>query len=192
VLATVSSGYPPLRGRLSTCYSPVRHFQAYCYALTFDLHVLGTPPAFILSQDQTLRIDPKALFLTRSSHSLYQSSFRTRTSSYHSLVVNVHRFLQPCASSGGTFEFITPRPPCQVCVALILCQFCVNAHRLLLLLPARPTLPHHPPHHSRYHPQPKAQVPTLSHPSCAVKFGIVRLHLNSCALRSQSRLPVLR
>ena len=23
--------------------------------LTFDLHVLGTPPAFILSQDQTLR-----------------------------------------------------------------------------------------------------------------------------------------
>jgi hypothetical protein len=24
--------------------------------LTFDLHVLGTPPAFILSQDQTLRI----------------------------------------------------------------------------------------------------------------------------------------
>ena len=31
-------------------YSPVRH--APCGA--FDLHVLGTPPAFILSQDQTL------------------------------------------------------------------------------------------------------------------------------------------
>ncbi len=54
VLATVSSGYPPLQGRSSTCYSPVRHFQAYCYTLTFDLHVLSTPPAFILSQDQTL------------------------------------------------------------------------------------------------------------------------------------------
>ena len=25
-------------------------------ALPFDLHVLGTPPTFILSQDQTLRI----------------------------------------------------------------------------------------------------------------------------------------
>jgi hypothetical protein len=29
---------------------------SYCYKNTsFDLHVLGTPPAFILSQDQTLR-----------------------------------------------------------------------------------------------------------------------------------------
>ena len=26
-----------------------------CLATSFDLHVLGTPPAFILSQDQTLR-----------------------------------------------------------------------------------------------------------------------------------------
>jgi hypothetical protein len=32
-------------------YSPVRHW--YCYP--FDLHVLGTPPAFVLSQDQTLK-----------------------------------------------------------------------------------------------------------------------------------------
>ena len=33
-------------------YSPVRH-SLYFYN-AFDLHVLGTPPAFILSQDQTL------------------------------------------------------------------------------------------------------------------------------------------
>ena len=33
---------PPLRNRIATISS-------------FDLHVLGTPPAFILSQDQTLR-----------------------------------------------------------------------------------------------------------------------------------------
>ena len=26
------------------------------WVLSFDLHVLGTPPAFILSQDQTLRL----------------------------------------------------------------------------------------------------------------------------------------
>jgi hypothetical protein len=27
---------------------------------TFDLHVLGTPPAFVLSQDQTLHLEPQA------------------------------------------------------------------------------------------------------------------------------------
>ncbi|MBD5808541.1 hypothetical protein DSD27_05380, partial [Limosilactobacillus fermentum] len=55
---------PPLLGRLPTCYSPVRHSLAtkinqvqapsINWANAFDLHVLGTPPAFILSQDQTL------------------------------------------------------------------------------------------------------------------------------------------
>src|SRR5216684_7705966 len=34
-------------------YSPVRHSLSPCEERTFDLHVLGTPPAFILSQDQT-------------------------------------------------------------------------------------------------------------------------------------------
>ena len=34
-------------------YSPVRHSSSE--EDSFDLHVLGTPPAFILSQDQTLR-----------------------------------------------------------------------------------------------------------------------------------------
>ena len=28
------------------------------HIFSFDLHVLGTPPAFILSQDQTLRVCP--------------------------------------------------------------------------------------------------------------------------------------
>ena len=27
-----------------------------CIAAAFDLHVLGLPPAFVLSQDQTLRL----------------------------------------------------------------------------------------------------------------------------------------
>jgi hypothetical protein len=44
----------------------------------FDLHVLGTPPAFILSQDQTLR-KSHFLFGTQSS----------RAPSYHSSVVKV-------------------------------------------------------------------------------------------------------
>ena len=56
VLATVSSSYPRHMGRLPTCYSPVRNSSARCkhQASAFYLHVLGTPPAFILSQDQTL------------------------------------------------------------------------------------------------------------------------------------------
>ena len=55
VLAPVSRSYSPLKGRLVTCYSPGRrctHGVAPTFSL--DLHVLGTPPALILSQDQTL------------------------------------------------------------------------------------------------------------------------------------------
>src|SRR5690606_32013976 len=57
VLAGVSPGYPPRRGRLLTCYAPVRHSPAPEGAEAYDLHVLSAPPAFVLSQDQTLRMD---------------------------------------------------------------------------------------------------------------------------------------
>ncbi len=62
VLITVSRGCPPVMGRLPTRYSPVRRFplvestEASSTSFSLDLHVLGTPPAFILSQDQTLKI----------------------------------------------------------------------------------------------------------------------------------------
>ena len=58
VLARVSPGYPPLQGRLPTCYSPVRRSPVAEATFAHDLHVLSTPPAFILSQDQTLQLDP--------------------------------------------------------------------------------------------------------------------------------------
>ena len=61
VLAAVSGRCPPAWGRLPTRYSPVRHsvpqglpINGPAPRASFDLHVLGTPPAFILSQDQTL------------------------------------------------------------------------------------------------------------------------------------------
>jgi hypothetical protein len=60
VLIIVSNGYPSVRGRLPTRYSPVRRCpsqesaEASSSEFSLDLHVLGTPPAFILSQDQTL------------------------------------------------------------------------------------------------------------------------------------------
>ncbi len=52
--------------------------------LTFDLHVLSTPPAFILSQDQTLRNTSFKLHF-RAFYSLELFG----TLSYHSSVVNV-------------------------------------------------------------------------------------------------------
>ena len=61
VLAVISDCYPPVQGRLPTRYSPVRHSVISNFNpkksvanASFDLHVLSTPPAFILSQDQTL------------------------------------------------------------------------------------------------------------------------------------------
>ena len=54
VLHQVSLAYPPLGGMLHTRYAPVRHSCTPERALPFDLHVLGLPLAFILSQDQTL------------------------------------------------------------------------------------------------------------------------------------------
>ena len=60
VLAVVSNCCPPLKGRFLTRYSPVRHFpllqldESSFHRFSFDLHVLSTPPAFVLSQDQTL------------------------------------------------------------------------------------------------------------------------------------------
>ena len=60
VLAVVSNCCPPLKGRFLTRYSPVRHCplfhldESLFHRFSFDLHVLSTPPAFVLSQDQTL------------------------------------------------------------------------------------------------------------------------------------------
>ena len=82
VLAIVSNSYPPLPGRLPTRYSPVRNSSKKSKLLSsaFYLHVLGTPPAFVLSQDQTL-------IKSLSSHSflsltdlLFFSLFSTTTS----------------------------------------------------------------------------------------------------------------
>ena len=58
VLITVSGGYPKAKGRLLTCYSPVRRSSTTEVAFPLDLHVLSTPPAFVLSQDQTLHRKP--------------------------------------------------------------------------------------------------------------------------------------
>ena len=53
---------------------PLKHLGASSSMSPLDLHVLGTPPAFVLSQDQTLMFNPtpptganrSMVFLTRS------------------------------------------------------------------------------------------------------------------------------
>jgi hypothetical protein len=53
VLAAVSRGYSEPKDR----FPRVLHPSATPVLLqAFDLHVLGMPPAFVLSQDQTLRL----------------------------------------------------------------------------------------------------------------------------------------
>src|SRR5437763_8640490 len=74
VLAALSGGYPPPGGRSPTRSSAVRHWRAPEGARPSDLHVLGTPPAFILSQDQTLH----HLALTRALSPPRQSLSRSR------------------------------------------------------------------------------------------------------------------
>ncbi len=54
VLPGVTPGCPPERGWLNTRSEPVRNSSPPDGKLPSDLHVLGLPLAFILSQDQTL------------------------------------------------------------------------------------------------------------------------------------------
>ncbi len=63
-LPRVSAGYPLPVGRLATCSSPVRHGRPP-KGLPCDLHALGTPPALILSQDQTLHQCHRGLAVRR-------------------------------------------------------------------------------------------------------------------------------
>ena len=60
----ISRSFPrlsPTTGQVPTRYSPVRHSLPAETGKAFDLHVLGMPPAFVLSQDQTLKFIPDLL-----------------------------------------------------------------------------------------------------------------------------------
>ena len=87
VLVPFSRGYPNLYGRQPTRYSPVRQFNNIPKnTFSLDLHVLGTPPAFILSQDQTLHciflFNFLALKLTGTISTKLQILFLTHSSQF--------------------------------------------------------------------------------------------------------------
>ncbi len=56
VLAAVSRGCPRSQGRFPRVTHPSATHTRRCAS---DLHVLSAPPAFVLSQDQTLRLNPQ-------------------------------------------------------------------------------------------------------------------------------------
>ena len=66
-LPAVSSGCAAGGGWLHTRYAPVRHSHSPEGELPSDLHVLGLPLAFILSQDQTLRCTIVVLLFSSGS-----------------------------------------------------------------------------------------------------------------------------
>ena len=117
VLAVVSNCCPPLKGRFLTRYSPVRHCpllhldESSFHRFSFDLHVLSTPPAFVLSQDQTLY---KSYLNDHSRLNLYRAichSFKNFL--YLALpVIDLTRFRQvfSCTSfdvlPSGAFRFV--------------------------------------------------------------------------------------
>ena len=55
-LAVVSNRFPPPKGRFLRITHPFATLMAPEGAFSFNLHVLGLPPAFVLSQDQTLKL----------------------------------------------------------------------------------------------------------------------------------------
>ena len=101
VLAVVSNCCPPLKGRFLTRYSPVRHCpllhldESSIRRFSFDLHVLSTPPAFVLSQDQTLhdRLFVSARFCLAFLTQILCGFFflETRTSAFFSLYCSVFK-----------------------------------------------------------------------------------------------------
>ena len=60
VLAVVSNCYSPLLGKFPRVTHPsATKVTRASSGPSFDLHVLGLPPAFVLSQDQTLKLNSR-------------------------------------------------------------------------------------------------------------------------------------
>ena len=117
VLIIVSNGYPSAKGRLPTRYSPVRRFPLYKSAeasvqrFSLDLHVLGTPPAFILSQDQTLNIWYMKNFSFLISKSFL---FRIRISRFDSSVESSFCLLNCTGTNFAFASFVSFVLSCEI------------------------------------------------------------------------------
>ena len=103
VLAAVSRGYPPPNDKSlrDTHPSATAHRSEPC-----DLHVLSMPPAFALSQDQTLRFitmhnSPRHHTIPRKSHTSYEQkpAHTQNTSSQPNSYSSIQRHISKPSSS---------------------------------------------------------------------------------------------
>jgi hypothetical protein len=125
-LPPVSRSYSEVWGRYVTHYSPVRHSHhpSKLGWIPFDLHVLSTPPAFVLSQNQTLHKkncrDPinqtlKIIKLTRPRskrpwHRTKTNQTRVKDPAGHWHQINFHKVAQTTLLSSQTTTPHTTRP----------------------------------------------------------------------------------
>ena len=104
-------GYPPVKGRLHTRYSPVRRSPSkYCYfMMPLDLHVLSLSLAFILSQDQTLH-SKKTFKVVSFAQSLfrhhYWNDLQLTQKSYHQTESSVDCFRTRTCCLFQTFQYL--------------------------------------------------------------------------------------
>ena len=76
--------------------SPLSYIRASSPVTPFDLHVLSTPPAFVLSQDQTLVFNPQSGLLVQHQPQIKtHSRINCRFSSYLCIVFKVLRPPEP-------------------------------------------------------------------------------------------------
>src|ERR1700759_1463506 len=94
VLDPVSQAYPEVQGRSPTCYSPVRHSSTPERAFPFDLHVLSTPPAFVLSQDQTLQKKNPTTNSSGRNHNQRKSDQSKTPKNWHQKTTSQHGALK--------------------------------------------------------------------------------------------------
>lgn len=131
-------GLSPTSGHVPTRYSPVRR----CRCRPRDLHVLSMPPAFTLSQDQTLRFIHHHQAQTQQQlrtalHSLSHRRIPDRPSTTRHQAKSHPRHQHPSRNTNTRAPTAHPTP--------------------------RTSSPHNKPpaHHGRYHSHPSAQHPAI-------------------------------
>src|SRR5690625_1122906 len=108
LLAPVSRSYPDLTGRLPTCYSPIRRSfhkrpsEDFSLLPAHDLHVLGMPPAFVLSQDQTLQ---KSLTYNRRVDYMKSLSFISYICLKSIIILTVEKHIMFFSHTGCSVQF---------------------------------------------------------------------------------------
>ena len=104
-----------MQGRSPTCYSPVRHSSTpttkMMRAFPFDLHVLSTPPAFVLSQDQTLQKNKKITGKKQRNQQNKNKQQTANTKKPSGVRVHVHVQTIKFVSSNDTLSSSQTTPP---------------------------------------------------------------------------------